>query len=256
MTEPRFDDPNELAGHIAAQPKPLVIGLDVDGVLAPIVAHADDARLSDGIGELLDQLETIGGVTVAVVSGRSLTGLEQFCFPAALTVIGGHGGEVRGEPGPALDGAEQRRYDLLGDLAERAASEAGRGAWVENKPMSVVLHIREAEPDSGRRALESLAAEAADVPGVKATPGNEVLELFARPASKARAMEILRDHHRPATIVYVGDDKTDEDAFAALRPADVAIKVGAGPTAASRCLRDPGAVVAWLRAIVIALGDT
>ena len=82
---------------------------------------------------------------------------------------------------------------------------------------------------------------------------DEVLELFARPASKAWAMELLRDHHRPATIVYVGDDKTDEEAFAMLGPDDVAIKVGAGPTAADHRLLDTESVVDWLRLTASAL---
>lgn len=253
MTEPLFDDPSELAAYVAAQPKPLVIGLDVDGVLAPIVAHADEARLTGDVAELLDRIDAIADVRVAVVSGRSLTGLEQFQFSAELTVIGGHGGEIRGQPGPALAGDEQSRHNLLGHLAEQAATEAGRGAWVEHKPLSVVLHTRQAEPASGRRALESLATEAADMPGVTATPGSEVLELFARPASKARAMELLRELHRPATIVYVGDDKTDEDAFAALGSDDVAIKVGAGLTAADHRLFDTESVVDWLRLAASAL---
>lgn len=115
------------------------------------------------------------------------------------------------------------------------------------------VHTRQAEAASGRRALEVLAADAADVPGVKATAGSEVLELFARPASKALAMESLRELHGPATIVYVGDDKTDEEAFAALGPADVAVKVGEGPTLATRRLQDTGAVTVWLTAMVNAL---
>jgi len=253
MNEPRFDDPRELASHVAALPRPMVIGLDVDGVLAPIVPHADDAVLTRGVGELLDQLQAVPGVTVAVVSGRSLAGLEQFGFATELTVIGGHGGEPRGRPAPALDVVEQRRYDQLSQIADRAAAEAGPGAWVERKPLSLVLHTRQAEAQSGRRALDILATEAAGLPDVKATPGSEVLELFARPASKSRAIEMLREIHHPAAIVYVGDDKTDEDAFAALGPSDIAVKVGAGETVATHRLGDTDAVSTWMTAIADAL---
>ncbi len=254
MTEPRFEDPTALAALVASLPRPLVIGLDVDGVLAPIVAHADDARLSPGIAELLDRLDSVAGVEVAVVSGRSLAGLDQFGFSASLTVIGGHGGEIRGEPSPALDGREQSRYNLLHHLARQAATTAGHGAWVERKPLSVVLHVREVADPHGRDALDRLQAEVARLEGVKATPGSEVLELFARPASKSRAIALLRDHHHPASTVYVGDDVTDEDAFRALGPHDIAIKVGPGPTAATHRLSDPQAVADWLRASADALG--
>lgn len=260
MTEPAspppsFDDPTDLAGRVAALRLPLVIGLDVDGVLAPIVAHADDARLGDDVDASLRGLDAIDRVHVAVVSGRSLAGLDQFGFPPALTVIGGHGAELRGQPAPRLTEDERGRYNLLDHLSRRAAAAAGAGAWVERKPSSVVLHVREADADRGEEAMATLRADVAALDGVKATPGSKVLELFARPASKGTAIAVLRQLHDPASIVYVGDDVTDEEAFAALGPDDLAIKVGAGPSLAGCRLGDPDAVAAWLAATVAALAS-
>ena len=242
------DDPSELAERTAALPRPLVLGLDVDGVLAPIVPHADDARLSDGVADLLDRLDAVAGIEVAVVSGRSLAGLAHFGFSPALTVVGGHGGEVRGDPPPTLDDRERARYHQLDHHAEMAAAAAGTGAWVEYKPLSVVLHVREADPARGPEALERLRTEVAGIDGIKATTGSQVLELFARPASKGLAIGMLRERHAPSSIVYVGDDTTDEEAFAALGPGDLSVKVGPGETSAGCRLRDTDAVVAWLRA--------
>lgn len=249
-----FDDPVDLAAQVASRPRPLVVGLDVDGVLAPIVDHADDARLAPGIHGLLVELDAIDAVEVAVVSGRALAGLEQFGFAPELTVIGGHGGQVRGEPDAELTPEERSRLDELDRLAERAAEHAGDGAWVERKPTSVVLHVREAASPRGREALDRLGSAAANLEGVKATPGSEVLEVFARPASKATAIDALRALHAPRSIVYAGDDVTDEEAFAALGEGDLTIKVGPGATAATYRLRDTDAVTAWLAATVTALG--
>ncbi|MGI9644978.1 MAG: trehalose-phosphatase [Ilumatobacteraceae bacterium] len=256
MTGADYDDPTELARRVAALPRPLVVGLDIDGVLAPLVPHADDARLSEGVAELLDRLDGVDGIDVAVVSGRSLAGLAHFGFSPELTVVGGHGGEVRGDPQPTLDTSEQARYDQLRHHAELAAAAAGEGAWVECKPLSVVLHVRQADDDSGRAALERLRSEVAGVDGVKATPGSAVLELFARPASKGQAIGRLRERHRAASLVYVGDDRTDEEAFAALKPGDLAIKVGQGVTIATHRLAGTDAVGDWLRATIDALEPT
>ncbi len=256
MTGIAFDDPDTLAREvIAARPRPLVIGLDVDGVLAPIVGHADEARLAVDVGESLDRLHAIDGVTVAVVSGRSLAGLEQFGFSAGLTVIGGHGGEVRGEPAPELTDGERATYDELDRRAEHAAATAGAGAWVERKPSSVVLHVRQADPRAGADALGALRSAAADLDGVTATPGDQVLELFARPASKGRAMGLLRERHHPATMVYVGDDVTDEDAFRALAGDGLCFAVfdAPRPTAAGFRLADTGEVRLLLQALADAV---
>jgi trehalose-phosphatase len=244
-----FDDPEALAADVRAAARPLLVGLDVDGVLAPLVDHAADAALLDGIGEAISAVAELDSVQVAVLSGRSLDGLAQFGFPHDLHVIGSHGMETRDRPIEPLDENEARRLADLGGLAEAAAREAGDGAWVERKPASVVLHVRRADPERGRVALDALADRARDVDGATAKPGSNVLELFARSADKGTALVALGAELRAATILFAGDDVTDEDAFARLGPDDIAIKVGDADTIAPHRLRDPDAVLAFLRAL-------
>ena len=255
MSAVAFSDPADLARHVTRLDRPLLIGLDVDGVLAPIVPHADDARLSPGVAELLDQLDGVDGVEVAVVSSRSLHGLARFPFSPAITVVGSHGGEMSEGGPPALDPTEQARYHQIDRFAGDAAAAAGPGAWVEHKPLSVVFHVRQADPMRGSEALERLHTEVGGLDGVKAIAGSKVLEIFARPASKGDAIEMLRRRHEPASMVYAGDDVTDEEAFAALGPADCSVKVGPGDTAAAHRLADPDAVVDWLHGIAAELAE-
>lgn len=252
---PAFDDPEQLAATLADAPAPLLIGLDIDGVLAPIVAHADDSRLLDGVADVVGRLAGRTGVAVAAVSGRSLASIRAFGLPDTLRLVGGHGVERNDRPTEPLDGEETERLADLHRLATHAAARAGDGAWVEEKPASVVLHVREADPQRGDDAVRELDEASAGVTGAERKHGSAVLELFARSASKGRAMAELIDECSAATAVFVGDDVTDEEAFAVLRPADFAIKVGSADTIAAHRLRDPDAVLAMLRAIDARITD-
>ena len=245
----RYDDPAELARRVAACPGPVLVGLDVDGVLAPIVAHADDAALLDGMGAAVSAVAALDDVHVAVVSGRSLDGLAQFGFGDDVDMIGSHGMETRDHPMVPLTDHERTLLAALDDAAVAAADRAGAGAWVERKPASVVLHVREADDASGANAIEELVAALRSIDGATTKAGSGVLEAFARHADKGTALVALGAERGVATTVFVGDDVTDEDAFARLSPQDIAIKVGDADTIAPHRLRDPEAVLAFLQTL-------
>jgi trehalose 6-phosphate phosphatase len=239
-----MSDPGTIAAEVQALEGIPLLGLDVDGVLAPIVGHAADAALLPGV---LDSLITLASrVPVGVVSGRSVGDLARFGFPASIMVAGSHGAERRGMPMEPLTSVERARLDRLVTLAEAAAVDAGAGAWVEHKPTGAVLHVREADPARAKPAVDRLDALARLVAGAQVRPGHEVLELAARPASKARAVRTMWEESGASSVVYVGDDVTDEEVFRGLRPIDIGIRVGTGPTLATRRLADPPAVARLL----------
>ena len=244
-----YDDPADLADHVSSSPRPLVIGLDVDGVLAPLVDHARDAVLLAGTGDAVSAVAGLDDVHVAVISGRSLDGLAQFGFGPDVHVIGSHGMEARDRPMPQLTDVERVRLATLDDLTVAAAEHAGAGAWIERKPASVVLHVRQADRTLGREALDQLRARADGVSGATSKAGSNVLELFTRHADKGAAVVEFASQLGARTTVFVGDDVTDEDAFARLGPGGIAIKVGDADTIAGHRLRDPHAVLTWLRAL-------
>jgi len=246
----QYDEPSALARSVTALPAPVLIGLDVDGVLAPITPHADHAELVDGVGPLLARLADEPGPRwhVAVVSGRSLDDLHRFQFPGGVTVVGSHGMEAHGVA-LELTAEEAARLDALAVLARRATDAAGPGAWLESKPASVAVHVRQADDAAGRRALEELAAAAESVEGATSIAGSAVLELFCREASKGQALRSLLQRLGATRAVFVGDDVTDEAAFAVLEPDDIRIKVGDAETIAEHRLRDPAAVASWLEAL-------
>jgi len=247
----RFDDAVALADEVMTLRQPILVAFDVDGVLAPIVGHAADAALLPGLLDSLIELST--HTPVGVVSGRAIENLERFGFPDAFMVAGSHGAERRGTPLRPLTTTESRRLSRLRVLADRAAVDAGPGAWVEAKPTGVVLHVRESNLESGARALNQLAGAAAAVAGATVKRGHAVVEVTTRPATKATAIKAMRLEVPPGAVVFLGDDVTDEDVFRSLTDDDLGIRVGRGVTLASRRLRSPQAVLTFVRRLVARL---
>jgi trehalose-phosphatase len=188
-------------------------------------------------------------VAVAVVSGRTVEDLQRFGFPEHVEVFGLHGMERDGERGVELAAQEQERLERLVAMAAAAAEQAGDGAWVEVKPASVVLHVREAPPDDAARSAATLRERAEDVTGVHVLPGHGVVELLTRATSKARAVDELREEIDAAAVVFLGDDRTDEEVFAALGDGDCSIRVGPGDTLARHRLAGPPDVLRFLQTL-------
>ncbi|MEZ5295263.1 MAG: trehalose-phosphatase [Ilumatobacteraceae bacterium] len=234
--------PERPAAEVAPVLGSALIGFDVDGVLAPIVEKAHDAALSPGV---LDELERLAmRARVVIVSGRSVGDLDRFSFPPTLEVVGSHGLERRGMPPLALDDDERYTFEQLELLATRAVDAAGEGAWLEYKPASVVIHVREADRELAERAIEAVGNLASMIDGAHVKHGHMVCELLARTGSKGDAISELREPGQP--VVFLGDDVTDESVFEAMVDGDLGVRVGDGETAAGYRLSGPDAVVEFL----------
>lgn len=246
---PAPSDPSELARIIAARPRPLLLGLDVDGVLSPIVPHADDARLTPGVPAVLDRLAAPSDVDVLVISGRSLAGLAQFGFPPSIEMVGSHGGERSGIDAE-LDAGERAALAAVVDLVEQAVDRAGEGAWLERKPAGAVLHTRQADPelgaDAARWLLDGLDELDGTIDGLTVKSGSSVVEALVRHADKGTTLREEATRVGAATTLFIGDDVTDEDAFAALGEHDISIKVGPAETVAEFRLATTDDVLALL----------
>jgi trehalose-phosphatase len=240
--------PGALAEVVAAHLGHSLVAFDVDGVLAPIVEHADEARLYD---DTIVRLTLLAQRTdVAIVSGRSLESLDRlFGFPPEIHVIGSHGLESRDADGVELDDDEQYTLDQLEILGMKAVEAAGDGAWLEFKPASVVVHTRSADPELADRAVTAVERLAAMVDGAQLKRGHHVVELLARAANKGAALLALADGLGTSPVVYLGDDVTDEEAFALMGAADISIRVGHGDSVARYRLDDLAAVAEFIDAL-------
>ena len=147
-------------------------------------------------------------------------------------------------PPLALDDDEQYTFEQLELLATRAVDAAGDGAWLEYKPASVVIHVREADRTLAERAIAAVENLASMIDGAHVKHGHMVCELLARTGSKGETITELREPGQP--VVFLGDDVTDESVFEAMVDGDLGIRVGDGDTAAGYRLAGPDAVVQFL----------
>ena len=244
------DLPADLTEAVAAlaRRRPLLVASDYDGVLAPLVGDPSAAVPLPGVGAALQRLAAHDDVVVALVSGRGVADLRAVSgFEGPYRWIGSHGAEY---DGPLTGELAASRDALVDRLAPLVA--AVPGARLEVKPASVAVHVRQVTDRAAATALLAEADAAAD-PSLTKKPGKEVLELAVTDADKGSALLRLRDDLGAAATVYLGDDRTDEDAFRALSPDDLTVKVGEGETVARHRVADPAAVVILLEALADAL---
>jgi trehalose-phosphatase len=197
------------------------IFLDYDGTLTPIVDDPAAATLGPKEREILTRLVEVA--PVAVISGRGLDDVRSHVAVEGITYSGSHGFEIMSADGsvfeqpdvgtvvPQLDEAEKR---LLGEV------HGLPGVMIERKPFAIAVHTRRAETEEARSGAHELAERVgSDHPNLVLRGGKEIIEL--RPAidwDKGRAVAYLLAMLPEAAIpLYIGDDETDEDAFAEVR---------------------------------------
>lgn len=221
--------------------------LDFDGTLIELAETPEAIRISPDLGPLLGRLRVRLNGRVAIVSGRSVEDLERFVPANDIAFSGSHGLELRLADGSRLP---LKVPPAMAQVRERVHSwaQGHNGLLVEDKPAGVALHYRRA-PQEGVRVgdfMERLAREAELI----VQRGSMVVELRPPGANKGDAVRTFLSHSEfaGARPVFIGDDLTDEHAFAACRAlGGQGILVGPPrETAAAYRLPDVAAVAAWL----------
>lgn len=263
MSRPLFplDEPIELR----LTGRPLVIMLDVDGTLAPIAPRPDAATVPPETRRTISALAACNGVHVALVSGRAAADARRMVGVAAAWVIGNHGYQLAGPQGeevlsePELEGYQRLVAQAAGRIGPLVRTVPG--VIFENKIWTLSIHYRLAPREVIPRLRASVSETAAQL-GLRVTEGKEVLEV--RPPArvdKGTAVLLLAARlgglDETASLLYVGDDATDEDAFRALRHRTaraVTVRVrheSEGPSVAEFTVRDTDEVrqlLDWLLA--------
>jgi trehalose 6-phosphate synthase/phosphatase len=236
--------------RLAEMPR-LLVALDFDGTLAPLVDRPEDARATDRARAAIERLVGSEDTRVAIVSGRALDSLKDVAAPPVAALLSGsHGVELQLDTGGGvtldLREGELTRLEQLIEIVEDAAS-GSYGAWVERKPAGIALHTRRLGASAGA-ALQRVARERVEtaLPGLSTRSGKNVLEFAVRASDKGEALTRLRQHVGADAVLYVGDDITDEDAFATLETDDLGVKVGQGKSLAAYRLRGPDDVAQLL----------
>jgi trehalose 6-phosphate phosphatase len=244
---------NDLAAALAelARVPRLLVALDFDGVLAPIVLDPATSRPLPGSATAVRALADLPDTTVAMLSGRALAGLRAVSgFGPPVRLVGSHGGEF--DDGALVLTPEQESLKAELRSAVEKAVDGVPGVRLEEKPAGVVVHVRGADPAVGERVLDAVRGGPARLAGVESTEGKAVLEMAVVQVSKGAAIETLRARLGVDAVLFVGDDVTDETALARLRPGDVGIKVGEGDTAAQFRVAAPEDVTVVLEELLAA----
>ena len=216
---------------------PLAILLDIDGTLAPIASRPDASVVPAATLDIISRLARLPNTHVALVTGRAVAAARKLVPLDGLGVIGNHGFEILGEDGEMIIAPEALSHrDALRSAVARLAPLAERhpGVILEDKTWTMSVHTRLA----ARAQIAEITAAVTNVAselGLTLTRGREMLEL--RPPIQVHkgtaAVEWAKSVgaiEPGGSVVYVGDDRTDEDAFEALRAAAphaaVTIRVG------------------------------
>ncbi len=227
---PRTDLEERL--RAAAGAGTLLVASDYDGTLSAIVENPSEATPVRESMVALRALASMPGTRVAIISGRSLADLDRLTgAPDGIMLVGSHGSEFEPDFARSLpEDLRTLRLRVARELGEIAAT--GAGLEIEEKPASVALHYRRASREDASRARAAVESGPAMLPGVSVKHGKEVVELSVVETNKGAALATIRQRVGAGVVVFVGDDVTDEDAFATLGGPDIGIKVGEGETAA------------------------
>jgi trehalose 6-phosphate phosphatase len=238
--------------RVAAAGERLLV-LDYDGTLAPFRVNRMEALPLPGVLEDLRSIRDSGRTQLAIITGRPLRELIQLIGDLHVPMSGSHGFEFLAPYG-SIDSGELTDGQVARFVrAEREAREIAPDARVERKPASVGLHTR-GMPEARAAELQERVTEAwtrdAAAVGMECRRFSGGVELRISSVHKGKALErLLESRGDDALTVYIGDDETDEDAFAALPDSGVGIKVGPSgvTTRAAGRLDDPEAVKGLLR---------
>ena len=239
---PAYDTPERVAAGVAQRldGRHLILLTDYDGTLADLAPVPSQAYMADDVRDALDALAVGGEMSIGAVSGRRLVDVAERVGPAAEFVAGLHGLEITG-PDAAL---HHYALDSVAPVIERLVIEAERelawcpGLFLEDKTYALTCHVRRAPPELAARGLEefeALAEPMLEAHVLKLLMGAMAAELLpAVDWHKGRAVQWIRARvaarvDRPVAVVYLGDDRTDEDAFTWLADDEIAIGVGHRP---------------------------
>jgi trehalose 6-phosphate synthase/phosphatase len=230
-----------------------ILLLDYDGTLVPLQPLPDLAAPDDALLELLRRLAQTPNTEVHVVSGRSRASLEPWLGDTPISLHIEHGFWSRDASG-RWSQVVQPPPEFLKHIVDVMTTHASRtpGTLVEQKAASVAFHYRRVDPHLAEARLRSLRGElnTAIGPNAEILDGHKVLEVRMRGVHKGLVVERVLAQAPKGTVVFAaGDDRTDEDLFAALPEDAISVRVGPGLSRAKLRVSSPHELRRMLRAL-------
>ena len=215
------------------QSEKILLLLDYDGTLTPIADRPEDALLPSRTKDDLALLLQIPRYLVGIVTGRAVDDVAALVGIEDVIYAGNHGLEILYPGGCWVHPEAARLRPKLAEIRERLNEELGHipGLLLEDKGVTVSIHYRLVAGDpreevqrGAQKVLEPFAVN------FQLTEGEKVLEVrpavFFHKGTVIHTITQMVNVKESDLVIYIGDDETDEDAFAALKPKDIGIRVG------------------------------
>lgn len=249
---------------VIAAPHVLLLS-DYDGTLTPIVSRPDEAAIPVEVKEKLRILARKSSFSVGVISGRSLSEIKAMVGVEGIYYAGNHGLEIEG-PGlkfvqPVAQATRSELAYIFQQLCNRLSSI--RGVIVENKGLSLSVHYRlvmENQAAQVATIFREVTARWLDESKIRVSSGKKVWEVrppvdWHKGKAVATIINEIKTRHGLERLltVYLGDDATDEDAFAIIRRAQGwGVFVGAeNPSSRADCfLNSTSEVITFLSRLI------
>ncbi|XP_031481463.1 probable trehalose-phosphate phosphatase G [Nymphaea colorata] len=265
----------------SARGKRILLFLDYDGTLSPIVDNPDFAFILDGMRPVIHEAAKL--FATAIISGRRRDQVYKFVGLSELYYAGSHGMDItvpvndssnvccgkvdqasRGGQGNELNFFQPANEflsmidEVFNSLVE--STKGIDGIKVENNKFCVSVHYRCVKEEKWDAVSQQVQIVLQRYPRLRLTHGRKVMEV--RPKikwDKGKAVEFFIETLGPANChdvfpIYIGDDRTDEDAFKVLkeRHEGIGILVSEVPkeTSASYTLKDPSEVKSFLECLI------
>lgn len=201
-----------LVGGLLRLPRPLLVALDVDGTLSPIVQDPDMAEIPAPTLALLGRLAEATEVELALVTGRDFDSLRRMERLDGIWRAVEHGGVVLapGEAPTQRRVLTQAQHDALRRFQEWVDLNAA-GAFIEHKPQAIAVHVRAIaarDPERAERLMNEADSVAASL-GLHVRRGKALREAEAAPSDKRHALREIFERSQSSSMFFVGDDLTD-----------------------------------------------
>ena len=266
MTPQLFQDWSSVADRLREAPS-VALFLDFDGTLAPLTSDPRKAVMNRTARIALLRLAGSPGVRSWIISGRRQADLQVVVGEVpGLTLLGVHGSDSGDTasgggfvPKAVLKIVAEARLELASRLNGTASGAHGAGVLIEDKGMAFAVHHRHARDMDIVRARQVLDGVIAELGGaLRIVSGERVWEVLPREI-RGKGVAVRREWRQrspEALPIYVGNDGTDESAFAALTEG-ITIRVGpVKPTRAHYALRNAAEVARFLEQLQKEIGRT
>ncbi len=216
----------------------IMLFLDYDGTLTPIVERPELAILSLRMRHILNRLSDNKRIHLFIISGRVMSDVKQLVGVDKIVYIGNHGLEIEGIDIGFKNSSFSRFREILEHLKWKITKELVfyKGAFVEDKGFGLSVHYRLLNPKDEsifKTFLKKITKEFSSKKEVRITLGKKVFEIRSPlDWDKGKVVTWILEKYQnikakqPVLPIYIGDDTTDEDAFLALKNVGITINVG------------------------------